>query len=66
MQESIDLTEVNSILFICMGNICRSPSAEAVFRHKAAEHGLSLTIDSAGTLALMHVKNLIIGRKKLV
>lgn len=39
------------ILFVCMGNICRSPSAEAVLRHiarlEAAE--LQLEIDSAGT-----------------
>ena len=40
-----------SILFVCMGNICRSPSAEAVFRHKANAAGLSLEIDSAGTIA---------------
>ena len=33
-----------------MGNICRSPSAEAIFRHKAQAQGLSLKIDSAGTL----------------
>jgi len=33
-----------------MGNICRSPSAEAVFRHKAKAKGLALKIDSAGTL----------------
>jgi len=33
-----------------MGNICRSPSAEAVFKHKAKALGLSLKIDSAGTL----------------
>jgi len=42
--------EISSILFVCMGNICRSPSAEAVFRHKAESHGLSLKIDSAGTV----------------
>jgi protein-tyrosine phosphatase len=41
--------EINSILFVCMGNICRSPSAEAVFRHKMNEKGITLTIDSAGT-----------------
>jgi protein-tyrosine phosphatase len=41
--------EINSILFVCTGNICRSPSAEAVFRHKVKEKGISLTIDSAGT-----------------
>ncbi len=39
------------ILFVCLGNICRSPSAEAVFRHYVAEAGLSefFAIDSAGT-----------------
>jgi len=45
-----DLQGIQSILFICMGNICRSPSAEAVFRHKAAEQGLNFKIDSAGTI----------------
>ena len=39
------------ILFVCMGNICRSPTAEAVFRHKASEAGLDVHIDSAGTIA---------------
>lgn len=38
-----------SVLFVCLGNICRSPTAEAVFKHKAAEAGLNLHIDSAGT-----------------
>jgi protein-tyrosine phosphatase len=39
------------IAFVCSGNICRSPTAEAVLRHLAAERGLSdaLTIDSYGT-----------------
>lgn len=42
-----------SILFVCMGNICRSPTAEAVFRAKATEAGLlgQLVIHSAGTHA---------------
>lgn len=44
------MKNVKSVLFVCMGNICRSPSAEAVFRHKAQAKGLSLTIDSAGTV----------------
>ena len=43
-----ELLTVKSVLFVCMGNICRSPSAEAVFRQKAK--ALALTIDSAGTL----------------
>ncbi len=39
------------LLFVCTGNICRSPTAEAVMRHKAEAAGLAarLTIDSAGT-----------------
>lgn len=39
------------VLFVCMGNICRSPTAEAVFRHFVARAGLidSIHIDSAGT-----------------
>jgi protein-tyrosine phosphatase len=39
------------ILFVCLGNICRSPTAEGVFRAIAAQElpNLELTIDSAGT-----------------
>jgi protein-tyrosine phosphatase len=39
------------VLFVCLGNICRSPLAEAVFRAIVEEEGLSdrFTIDSAGT-----------------
>lgn len=39
------------VLFVCLGNICRSPMAEAVFRHQVAAAGLSahFDIDSAGT-----------------
>lgn len=48
MINQADLKSVQSILFVCMGNICRSPSAEAVFRQKA--QGLTLVIDSAGTV----------------
>jgi protein-tyrosine phosphatase len=38
------------VLFVCLGNICRSPMAEAVFRHLVAEAGLAdqIHIDSAG------------------
>jgi protein-tyrosine phosphatase len=40
-----------SVCFVCLGNICRSPTAEAVMRHVAAEAGLAhaIEIDSAGT-----------------
>ena len=42
-----------SILFVCMGNICRSPTAEGVFRHHVQEAGFAehIEIDSAGTHA---------------
>lgn len=45
------MTNKISVLFICLGNICRSPLAEAVFRQVAVEAGVegSLRIDSAGT-----------------
>ncbi|GAB2992641.1 low molecular weight protein-tyrosine-phosphatase [Psychrosphaera aestuarii] len=45
------LSSINSVLFVCLGNICRSPSAHAVFRHKSEAAGLDLKIDSAGTAA---------------
>ena len=49
------IKNIKSVLFVCMGNICRSPSAEAVFRKKSQEQGLSLLIDSAGTVGA-HVR----------
>lgn len=42
--------DIKSVLFVCMGNICRSPSAEAVFRHKAKAQSITVEIDSAGTV----------------
>lgn len=41
-----------SVLFVCMGNICRSPAAEIIFRHKVEQAGLSsrFEIDSAGVI----------------
>jgi protein-tyrosine phosphatase len=38
-----------AVLFVCLGNICRSPLAEAAFRAEAARAGLAVTVDSAGT-----------------
>lgn len=38
-----------SILFVCLGNICRSPLADGALRHMAAQRGLGWTVDSAGT-----------------
>ncbi|HEX8061727.1 MAG TPA: low molecular weight protein-tyrosine-phosphatase [Allosphingosinicella sp.] len=39
----------SSVLFVCLGNICRSPLAEAAFRREAERLGLDVEIDSAGT-----------------
>ena len=40
------------VLFVCMGNICRSPTGEGVFKHHVNERGLNsrFEIDSAGTI----------------
>ena len=39
------------VLFVCLGNICRSPTAEGIFRHALAQAQLTeqITVDSAGT-----------------
>jgi protein-tyrosine phosphatase len=41
-----------AVLFVCLGNICRSPAAEAVFRNLVSKRGLDskFQIDSAGTI----------------
>lgn len=41
--------ETTRLLMVCTGNICRSPTMEAVLRALAAEHGFPAAIDSAGT-----------------
>ena len=41
--------ETPAILFVCLGNICRSPLAEAAFRKVACDAGLTVEVDSAGT-----------------
>lgn len=43
------MTHNKRILFVCLGNICRSPAAEGIFRAKAEARGLKLEFDSAGT-----------------
>ncbi len=37
------------ILMVCLGNICRSPMAEGILKHKAKDQGLNIFVDSAGT-----------------
>lgn len=46
-----DQVPTRKVLFVCTGNICRSPTAAAVFRARAADRGLGdrLEADSAGT-----------------
>ncbi len=44
------------ILVVCLGNICRSPMAQGVIEHRAAEAGLALEVDSAG-LGAWHIGN---------
>jgi len=42
------MKETRSILFVCTGNICRSPTAEGVLRHLARKESIELRIESAG------------------
>jgi protein-tyrosine phosphatase len=42
------MKEKRSILFVCTGNICRSPTAEGVLRHLAGKESIELRIESAG------------------
>ncbi len=39
------------VLFVCMGNICRSPTAEVVLREQARRRGIDVEVDSVGTEA---------------
>ena len=41
--------EIRSILFVCTGNICRSPTAEGVLRHLARRKNVEIRVESAGT-----------------
>ena len=52
-QEVTDVTPSYKVLFVCMGNICRSPTAEGAFRRVLDERApeLSVHVDSAGTHA---------------
>ena len=45
---------IKSVLFVCLGNICRSPTAECIFKEKAKISKLDIFCDSAGT-ASWHV-----------
>lgn len=47
------MSDKYKILFVCLGNICRSPAAEGIFRQMVEKRGLGekLEADSAGTYA---------------
>ena len=55
MSKKVEITKdiPYKILFVCLGNICRSPTAEGIFQHLVNERGLQpyFLIDSAGTSA---------------
>lgn len=75
----MDQNKIIRVLFVCTGNICRSPMAEAIFRHLVKEAGLSdrIDVESAGTdswhtgerphpgtLAILSQNAIDIGRKR--
>lgn len=47
------MPEIQRVLFVCTGNICRSPTADGILRHMVREQGLEdrIEVDSAGTIA---------------
>ncbi|MGO4999847.1 low molecular weight protein-tyrosine-phosphatase [Oceanisphaera sp. W20_SRM_FM3] len=49
MDQSVLNKQSPRVLAVCLGNICRSPTAEAVLRQRAQRAGVALTVDSAGT-----------------
>jgi len=55
-------TEEKTVIFVCTGNTCRSPMAEAIFRYEAKRRGLAVSVCSAGTEAAvgggMHLHSL--------
>ncbi len=54
MEEIIERKrQISKVLFVCLGNICRSPFAEGLFKKKVAQKGLNvLSAESAGLIAL--------------
>lgn len=57
---------MTKILFICLGNICRSPMAEYLMRNVAKKRGLTLQIDSAGTSGWHNGEKMHVGTAKIL
>ncbi len=51
METALMVQENYKVLVVCMGNICRSPTAEAVLKAKVKARGLAISVDSAGTIS---------------
>lgn len=51
--DSISFSAPSNILLVCIGNICRSPMAEALFLNKIQHHTSPITVTSAGLAALV-------------
>lgn len=45
------MSQINAILVVCMGNICRSPTMEVVLKKRLVEAGLDVRVESAGTIS---------------
>ena len=57
---------MKKILFICLGNICRSPMAEYIMRQIAKENGLSISVSSAGTSGWHNGEKMHVGTQKVL
>jgi len=49
------------VLCVCLGNICRSPTAEVILKTIAKRNGLQLAVDSAGTPVVSSARERVIG-----
>jgi protein-tyrosine phosphatase len=56
---------MTSVLFVCLGNICRSPVAEGIFHDMVVKASLDIEVDSAGT-ASYHIGELADKRSRMV
>lgn len=54
------------ILFVCLGNICRSPMAEYLCRHLATERGLAVEVASAGTSGWHNGEDMHVGTRQVL